>query len=204
MLDRKRIPLIGRDGLLGWVNMEEQPAEQQEVVVRLENGMGVRIPAELLVSQPDGTFSVPISSEQLRSASQSSNANETVLVIPVIAEELEITKRQATEGRVHISKQVREKEEVIDVPILHQEVQIERQPVNRFVASPPDIRYEGNTMIIPVLEEVLVVEKRLRVKEEVRVTRIQKEIHEPKQFTLREESVDVKRMESKQNKRKEP
>jgi hypothetical protein len=59
-------------------------------------------------------------------------------------------------------------------------------------------------MIIPVLEEVLVVEKRLRVKEEVHITRVRKEVHTPTHVTVREETVNVKRVEDQQNKRKEP
>jgi stress response protein YsnF len=35
----------------------------------------------------------------------------------------------------------------------------------------PTQHYEGDTLVIPVLEEVLVLEKRVRLKEEVRVTR---------------------------------
>jgi stress response protein YsnF len=41
-----------------------------------------------------------------------------------------------------------------------------------FVEGPaPTQHYEGDTLVIPVLEEVLVLEKRVRLKEEVRVTR---------------------------------
>jgi uncharacterized protein (TIGR02271 family) len=195
MQDRTHIPLVGRDGRLGWVNLDEQPENDQEAIVRLENGMAVRIPTELLVPQPDGTYTIPLSREQFRSVSQRANKDDpTVLVIPVIAEEIEITKQQVTKGRVQISKQVHERDEVIDVPILQEEVHVNRVPVDRMVDTPPEIRYEGNMMIIPVLEEVLVVEKRLRVKEEVQITRVQKEVHTPKQVTVREETVKVKRV----------
>jgi len=59
--------------------------------------------------------------------------------------------------------------------------------------GPPPVRHEGNTMIIPLLEEVLVVEKRLMLREELRVTRTQTEFHAPQQVTLRREEITVDR-----------
>jgi stress response protein YsnF len=49
---------------------------------------------------------------------------------------------------------------------------VERVPIDMLVSGPePMQHYEGDTLVIPVLEEVLVLEKRVRLKEEVRVTR---------------------------------
>ncbi|MGI4789010.1 MAG: DUF2382 domain-containing protein [Janthinobacterium lividum] len=58
-------------------------------------------------------------------------------------------------------------------------VDLSRVEINEFVENPPPVRYEGNVMIIPILEEVLVVEKRLRLKEEVYIMQVQTECHEP-------------------------
>jgi uncharacterized protein (TIGR02271 family) len=99
-------------------------------------------------------------------------------------------------GRVRVSKTVREREEVVDEPFLRQEVSVERVPIDRFVDGPVPARYEGNTLVIPVLEEVLVVEKRLRLKEEVRVTKIQSEASEPQTVTLRSEEMTVERVDA--------
>jgi len=65
--------------------------------------------------------------------------------------------------------------------------------VDRVVAGPVPVRHEGDTMIVPVLEEVLVVEKRLVLKEELRVTRRRVETREPQTVTLRREDVVVER-----------
>jgi stress response protein YsnF len=48
-------------------------------------------------------------------------------------------------------------------------------------------------MIIPLLEEVLVVEKRLVLREEVHVKRVQHEVQESKSVLLRTEQVDITR-----------
>lgn len=199
MVDQTRIPLIGRDGTLGWINLDEQPQETQDALIRLKNGQAVSVPADLLVRQMDGSFYLPMSSGQFRTTADDNAVHrEAVVVIPVIAEEAKISKREITRGRVHIEKTVEEREETIDVPTVHHEVQVERLPINRWVETPPEVRQEGDTTIIPVLEEVLVVEKRLRLKEEVRVTRVQRETHAPERWTLREESVEVRRTSGSQ------
>lgn len=115
-------------------------------------------------------------------------------VIPVIKEEAQVTKKQVTRGRVHIQKKVHEHEEVIDQETYQDIVNVERVPINQVVDTPPQVRQEGDTMIIPVVEEVLVTEKRLLLKEEVRVTRQRKEIHQPTSVKLRSEEVNVERL----------
>jgi len=67
--------------------------------------------------------------------------------------------------------------------------------VNRVVSVAPEVRHEGDVMIVPVLEEVLVVEKRLMLREELRITRRKDEAREPQRVTLRTEQVEVTRDE---------
>jgi hypothetical protein len=59
----------------------------------------------------------------------------------------------------------------VGASLLREEVDIHRVPVNQYVDEAPPIRYEDDRIIIPVLEEVLHVAKRLLVKEEVVVTK---------------------------------
>ena len=80
--------------------------------------------------------------------------------------------RVATET-VRLRKRVHEDEEVLDVPVQTEAIEVERVPVGRWIDAPADVRHEGDTTVYPVVEEVLVAEKRLRLVEEVRVTRRQ-------------------------------
>ena len=50
-------------------------------------------------------------------------------------------------------------------------IEIERVPINRPIDAVPAIREEGDTTIMPVVEEILVVERRLILKEEIRMRR---------------------------------
>jgi uncharacterized protein (TIGR02271 family) len=92
-------------------------------------------------------------------------------VLPIIQESLDVETCPVETGRVRLRKVVHEREEVVDPPLWREEVVVERVSVDRFVDGPISTRAEGDTVIIPVLEEVLVVEKRLLLKEEVHVTK---------------------------------
>jgi len=92
---------------------------------------------------------------------------------------------------------VREGEEIVDEPLLREEVSVERVPVNRVVDRPVPVRHEGDVMIVPVLEEVLYVEKRLLLKEELRISKRRVEEHAPQRVVLRKEEVIVERIDSR-------
>ncbi|MBB6611897.1 YsnF/AvaK domain-containing protein [Pontibacter sp. Tf4] len=115
-------------------------------------------------------------------------------VIPVIEEQAHITKQTVESGRVRISKNVREDEVLIDMPVVHEEVDVQRVPVDQYVdEAPPAVRYEGNKMIVPVLREELVLVKRIKVVEELHITRRRTEEHRTEPVLLRREEINVDR-----------
>lgn len=120
------------------------------------------------------------------------------ITIPVVAEQLQIGKDVVETGRIRVSKTVQEEHRVVDVPTIQEEVKVERVAINQYVATPPAVRYEGDTMIMPILQEVLVVEKRLLLVEEVRITKQQIETRTPQQVTLRKEEIHLHRIEPNQ------
>jgi uncharacterized protein (TIGR02271 family) len=68
--------------------------------------------------------------------------------------------------------------------------------INRVVDASVPVRYEDDTMIVPIMEEVLVVEKRLVLKEELYIRKRRVETHRPQQVMLRSEEVRVERLEA--------
>ena len=127
--------------------------------------------------------------------SQANPPPDDTRVIPVIEETLHIQKRRVQTGRVRITKVVHEREEVVNTPRVHEEVTVERITLNRMVDAPVSVRQEGDTLIIPLLEEVVVIEKRLMVKEELRITKRRIEEHKSQEVTLRREEVVVERLD---------
>jgi uncharacterized protein (TIGR02271 family) len=117
--------------------------------------------------------------------------DETTRVIPVIQEKLVAGKRIVETGITRIRKEIHEREETVDLPLMKDEVHVERVLVDQFVEEPPEVRHVGETLIVPVMEEVLVVEKRLLLKEELHITKVTKTYHDPRKVTLRSEEVRI-------------
>lgn len=115
--------------------------------------------------------------------------------IPLAREHVRVDRQTRETGRVRIRKRVREHTETIDEPVRQETVSVERVPIDRIVEAPPSTRQEGDVLIIPVVEERLVVTKQLVLKEEIRVTRQQREQRDARPITLRHEEVEVEREE---------
>ena len=121
---------------------------------------------------------------------------ETVVTetIPLSEETLHLDKRRVTTGRVRISTKTDVVEELARASLDREAVEVTRVPVDRIVDQAPAIRTENDVMIIPIMEEVLVVEKRLLLKEElhVRKTTTQEDVELP--VELRKQRAVVERV----------
>jgi len=117
-------------------------------------------------------------------------------VIPVLEEIIEVTTRKVETGRVRVSVKVEEYEYAIDTSGWVEELAVERVPVNRVVnpARPPTVRQEGDTLIIPVLEETLILQKKLVLREETRVTRTRRKVSLRERVALQREYAVVERL----------
>lgn len=91
--------------------------------------------------------------------------------LPLIEEELRLTKQERVTGKVRVRTVVDAVEELARASLQSETVEVTRVPVNREVDSAPPVRTEGDVTILPVLEEVLVVETRLVLKEELHIRR---------------------------------
>lgn len=160
--------------------------------IRLVDGTQVLVPVSLL-AQDDTGYRLPFTfhlSTDTRHPMQMS--------FPVMEEDVEVGKRVIDTGRgVRINKTVTEREQVLDEPLLQDRLEVEHVEIGRMVAESdqPQVRYEGDTLVVPVLEEVLVVQKQLLLKEEVRITRRREEVRRPETVILRSEQVQVERFD---------
>ena len=113
------------------------------------------------------------------------------VVIPVAREEASVARKVVEKGAVTVRKVVREKVELIDEPLLHDEIDVEHVVVNRVVDGPEPPREEGDVLIIPVYEEVLTVQRQWVLKEEVRLRRREVQSRHREEVVLREEEALV-------------
>jgi len=195
MEKQRTVWVVGNNGLAGSIVQElRSETGEEQVLVRLISGRELVIPRSELVLQSEGTYYVNLSPEDLeRQRGAAATGEGETLVVPVVEETLSVQKRAVPTGVVRVHKTVREREEVVDQPLMREQVDVERVAVNQVVQVAPEVRREGDVLIIPVLEEVLVVEKRLMLKEEIRLTLRKGEFREPQSVTLRSEEVSVER-----------
>jgi uncharacterized protein (TIGR02271 family) len=152
------------------------------------------VPREALIRHEDGSYHLILDPATLEQRDASAEGRESPLVVPVLQEVLDVHTTPVETGRVRIRKMVHEHEEIVDPPLWRDEVVIERVPINRVVEGPISVRSEEDTLIIPVLEDVLIIEKRPLLKEEVRITKHQVETHRPQRVTLHREEAAVERL----------
>jgi uncharacterized protein (TIGR02271 family) len=187
-------------GVHGSIDTTAWPLDgrRAEVPVSLEGGRQVWVPVQMLIREAEGRYAVPMPLAELERHA-GAVPREPPLVLPIMVEELDVRTRSVETGRVRIHKTVQAREVLVDEPLLREEVIIERVPVNRVVEGPIPVRYEGDTMILSLLEEVLVVETRLLLTEEVHMTTRRTDTHTPERVTRRHEDVTIARVDLERN-----
>lgn len=119
---------------------------------------------------------------------------EEVIVAGV--EEAHVEKRAVLKGRVRVETSVEVVEERVSAMLKGEVIDIVRVPVGTTVTAVPEIRTEGDLTIVPVVEEVLVVEKRLVLREELHIRRTATTEEVDQTVALRRQSVSVTRLDS--------
>jgi uncharacterized protein (TIGR02271 family) len=115
-------------------------------------------------------------------------------VLPLLAEEVVVAKQVVETGWVQIARVTHERGQLIDELLARETVEIERTRIGQHVDAMPAVREEGDTIVIPIVEEVLVVERRLFLKEEVRIRRVRSTERHQETVTLRHQEAVVTRL----------
>ncbi len=197
--------VTSRQGPVGAVEaVEEDPTTGNvRVVVQRDDGEIQILTPDMYTITGDTLYINDSITREAQTSTATGHATPEVLdiapneerVIPVIREEAAVRTRKVERGGVRVHKRVEEREEVFTQPVTRETVHVERIPIGQEVEVAPQVREEGNTLIIPVLEEVLVVEKRLVLKEELRITRQSTTDDEEVRAVLREEEVSLEGLE---------
>jgi uncharacterized protein (TIGR02271 family) len=116
------------------------------------------------------------------------------VVIPLHAEEVSIGKRQVATGRVKVATVTQSREEVFEQPLQTERIEVERVPVGRVIEKAPEIRTEEDVTIIPVVEETLVLQRQLVLKEEVRIRRVHETQNHRERVVLRRQEAVITRV----------
>lgn len=118
------------------------------------------------------------------------------VVVPVIEEQLATGVRAVKTGSVRVEKRVETRTRRVSAPVLYEDVEVRRVPINRVVEEAPKSRRVGNTVIVPVVEEELVVTKRLVLKEEIHLVKRRAKERVVKEVELGRERARVRRLDA--------
>src|SRR4051812_17449905 len=118
-------------------------------------------------------------------------------VVPVMEEELRVHKRDVVTGKIQVRTVVESFENIARATLEGEQIEVTRVPVGKELESIPEQRTEGDVLIIPIVEEVLVVEKRLVLKEELHIRRriTREDVEVP--VTLRKQRAVIERTRGK-------
>lgn len=91
---------------------------------------------------------------------------DTVLSLPVAHEELIIHKQPIVRGKVRVHKRVEKQEQRVVLSVYHEEAIVEHIAPDQYDGLPPA---NPNEVIIPIIEERLVVQKQSVIREYIRI-----------------------------------
>lgn len=178
MPELQAFPVKTKSGRTGRVFRASRFLDRGDTKVRLDDGSEFTVPPGTLRVQPDGSFFLEddAPSLEITLGPTADEHSESKPAEPIAAAEPAGTaaapaRRPADAGPGSVN---------IDEPLFSEDVSVERVPVNRIVDAPPETRQEGEITIIPVIEEVITIEKRLLLREEVRIRRSRTEVHKPR------------------------
>jgi uncharacterized protein (TIGR02271 family) len=99
----------------------------------------------------------------------SPDPRRSTIVVPVAEEQLIVTRRRRVTGGVRVRVTAEATPREVTETVQRRVPRIERVPVNKKVLAMPEPRREGDVLVVPLVEEVLVTERRLILREELRI-----------------------------------
>ena len=115
-------------------------------------------------------------------------------VLEVLEERIVVGRRKIAGQTVRVVTETRVQEQLVEEPLARETGEVERVTIGRVVETTPSVREEDDFIIVPVMEEVLVVERRLVLKEEVRFRRVRTTEVYRETVQLRQQEATVSRI----------
>lgn len=127
------------------------------------------------------------------------DGHEEDVVVPVVAEELHADAIPVQTGGVRVTKRVETHPEILAQELRKTHVEVKRVKTDRVVDGPQPVRRTGNTLIVPVVSEVLRIEKQWVVTEEILITEIEERETVEQTVDVHREVPEIERLDAKGN-----
>jgi uncharacterized protein (TIGR02271 family) len=155
----------------------------------------------LLASTLHNGLGDQVSQDQTNQEATAKPGSDDPIVVPLYAEEMSVTKENRETGRVRITTVTRQREEVVDELLARERVEVETVAIGKPIEAIPPVRNEGDTIVVPVVEEILVTERRLVLKEELRIRRVHTTERHQERVTLRRQEASILRLPTQSSNR---
>jgi uncharacterized protein (TIGR02271 family) len=119
------------------------------------------------------------------------------VVVPVVNEEFRADAIPVQTGGVRVIKHVEGHDEILEQELRRGRVEVKRVKTDRPVDGPQPVQRVGNTLVVPIVSEVLHVEKRWVVTEEIHLTQIEERETVQQTVTVNREEAEVERLDEK-------
>lgn len=172
-----------------------------KTALMLPNGQRVVLPTEVLM----GGLKTLNEPEENRISEMDTSAPGTIArdrdpaneaVIPLVEEQIEVTKTQVETGRVRLRRQTEEHVQTVSVALANVNWEVEHVPVNQVVEVQPEVRQVGETLIFPLVEERMVVKRELWLREEVHVRKVTSTVEKTAEFPVKRDVLVEKRADT--------
>lgn len=113
--------------------------------------------------------------------------------IPLAEEQAEVSTQRVVDRRVRISRSTTTADKLLEAELWHEEVEIEHVKKNEPVKEGyfPQVRQEGDVLIVPVIEEQVEIIRHYVLKEEVHIHKLKKNEHFQQKVTLRSQEIEI-------------
>jgi uncharacterized protein (TIGR02271 family) len=166
--------------------------DEREITPEFENEVysyyGLQRASTTEESPTYGAYYAEQSTQTTGVADSTDMSNEDEVRVQRTEEELRVGTRERKAGSIRVRKRVRTDRERIEVPTRHEEISVERVPVE---GEASEAEIGDDEIVVPVTEEEVVVHKRPVLKEEVRVRKDVVEDTEVVEEDVRREEVEV-------------
>jgi uncharacterized protein (TIGR02271 family) len=166
--------------------------DEREITPEFENEVysyyGLQRASTIEHSGTYPAYSAEQSTQTTGVADRTDVSYEDEVKVQRIEEELRVGTRERKAGSIRVRKRVRTDREHIEVPTRHEEISVERVPVE---GEASEAEIGEDEVVVPVTEEEVVVHKRPVLKEEVRIRKDVVEDTEVVEEDVRREEVEV-------------
>lgn len=119
--------------------------------------------------------------------------------IALVEERAHVTKQEVVTGKVTVRTVSEDVRQIVRQQLDHENIEVTRVRIDREVDTAPEVRTVDGVLIVPVLEERLVVEKRLVLTEELHIRKhvTREDVETP--VTLRKQRAEIVREPAAEN-----